>query len=380
MKYLFLSFSTIIILIACQSKPTKTDSVPGGLEDGFLPPPVWNASMQNLKRDMLTLEPYIFSKDDFNDPKNREFLSKEIHRIAAEAQNVKHDPVVLTKDPTVRFVAAGFADELKRADENFKTGWFEYSRGQLAKVTSYCLECHTRSNEGAHFKSNETVRPYLTTLSVSERMEFMIAFRQFEPAYNLGLEKLKLIVEGQKQALESDRIVSLSLLVSVQYMQDLEKAKKVVSTVKKNSSLPTYLKNEARLWQKSLDQWDPNSNLNTLPGIRNFLNHRKSEIDDMRAIPSLLALLTEGLNREELGETLVLTGETYESLKRVSILSLHKNYYESCVRKAPRTKWAKICFKKFTDSVNLDYTGSGGTRIPTDIKKQVDDLKNVIER
>ena len=100
----------------------------------------------------------------------------------------------------------------------------------------------------------------------------------------------------------------------------------------------------------------------------------------MRAIPSLLALLTSNLNRDELGEALLLTGETYESLNRISILSLHKNYYESCVRKAPKTKWAQICYKKFTDSVTLDYSGTAGIKIPPEIKKQMGDLKNVIER
>ncbi len=370
----------MLAFMACQVKPTKTDSVPGGVQHGFEPPPNWNTSMINMKGYMQTLEPYIFNKRDFNDPSNREFLAKEIHRIAAEAQNVKHDPVLLTKDPTVRFVATEFANELKNADENFKAGWSEYSRWQLAKVTSYCLECHTRKNEGVHFKSNETARPYLKTLPVPEQIEFMIAFRQFEPAFKLGVEKLKLDVQDEKQGFEADRIARLSLLISIQYMQNLEKAKKVVAIVNKNSSLPTYLKKEGRLWQKSIDQWDPNDRLSALPEIRAFLGHRKSEIDDMRAIPALLSLLTSGLNRDELGESLLLTGQTYESLNRISILSLHKNYYESCVRNAPKTKWAQICFKRLNDSVTLDYSGSSGTNIPSEIKKQMNELKNFIER
>ncbi len=84
----------------------------------------------------------------------------------------------------------------------------------------------------------------------------------------------------------------------------------------------------------------------------------------MRAIPALLRLLTEGQNRSKLGESLFLTGESYES----------------CVRKAPRTKWAQLCFDKLSNSVALNYSGSGGTRIPRDIKNRMEELQKVFQR
>lgn len=372
-------FISILSVLACQSPPTKSVNVNGGVQHGFLPPPVWNASMQNLKQHMVNLEPYIFDKAQFNDPKNNEYLKKEIHNLAVESKNVKHDPLVLTKDPTIVFVAAQFSDELQKADINFSTGWSEYSRWQLAKVTSYCLECHTRMREGPSFSYDESSKSYVKNLPAAERVELMIAFRQYEPAYSYVLEKLNEAQSGVNLNYDPDRIARLGLLVSVQYMQDVGKAKRITVAIEKNSTLPIYLKQSNRLWKKSLALWEPNENLNVLPKIRNLLKKRISEIEDMRAIPALLRLLTEGLSREELGEALLLTGESYEALHKISAMSLHESYYESCVRKSPKTKWAPICFKKLSDSITLGYTGSSGTHIPSEVKLHLEEIEKVFK-
>lgn len=379
MKSKFQVLLILFIFIGCQSKPTKTDFIPGGTDQGFLPPPVWNASMQNLKQDMISVQHYIFDKEQFEKPENQAFLKKQIHQLAENSKNIKHDPVVLTKDPTVRFVATQFADELQRADENFKSGWSEYSRWQLIKVTSYCLECHTRMKDGPSFNPEHSTRNYFTQLPMASRIEFMIAFRQFVPAFNLAIENLKENRSDKKVDVDSDRIARLGLLVAVQYMQDPERAKKITETIERNSSLSNYLRKTNRVWKKSLAGWDPNLVMKDLPDVRSFYNHRLSEVDDMVAVPALLKILTSPLNREELGEALYLTGQVYENLHRVSFLSLHENYYESCVRQASHTKWGALCYQKLSDAINDGYSGSSGGRIPAEIKLRLDNLKKVIQ-
>lgn len=369
---------SLLAVISCQNPPTKTDAENGGPEHGFLPPPVLNASMQNLKQDMIGLQHYIFDKKQFEKPENKAFLQKEIHKLAVESKNVKHDPALMSKDPTIQFVASQFAEEVQRAEENFKAGWTEHSRWQLVKVTSYCLECHTRMRDGVSFKQ-ESTRSYLTTLPVPAQIEFMVAFRQFEPGFNLALEKLK---EPQAEArvnTDSDRIARLGLLIAVQYMQDPEKAKKITSAIERNSTLPLYLKSSGQLWKKSLQNWDANEVLNVLPQVRNLVDSRISEVEDMRAIPALLKMITDGLNRDELGEALYLTGQSYESLNKISFMSLHENYYEMCVRKSSHTAWGPRCYQKLSDAVTVGYSGSSGTHIPKDVQRRLDELKKEIK-
>lgn len=327
----------------------------------------------------MILEPYIFDKKKFNDSKNLKFLSKEIHNLAMESANVKHDPTILSRDPTVRFVSIHFAEELHRADKNFQGGWQEFSRSQLANVTSYCIECHTRLREGPEISSRNATEPYVNKLSIPDQIEFMIAFRQFDSAFNLALKTLKDIQPNSEVSSKADEIARLGLLVAVQYKQDKLKAQNLVAAIEKNSSLPSYLKQKNKLWKTSLAQWDPSESMRTLSEIRILVKQRHSEIEDMQAIPALLQILTDDLSANELGEALLLTGESYESLNKISIMSLHENYYESCVRKVPKTKWAKICFRKLNDSIISGYTGSSGMHIPIDIQKSMKNLKKEIE-
>ncbi|MBC7420777.1 MAG: hypothetical protein H7328_08615 [Bdellovibrio sp.] len=372
-SFLFLFF----LMVACHSLPVKTDSA--STPPAFTAVPILNVSMQNLKNSLETLEPYIFDKKRFNDPKNKSFLSTEIHKLAIETTEVKHSPAILSKDPTVRFVAVQFADELQRADENFSTGWHEYSRSQLVNVTSYCIECHTRLKDGPEFNSKRSSDSYMKKLAVQDRIELMIAFRQYDPAFNLVLETLKSIHPLSSVEIDAEQIARLGLLIAVQYKQDMTNAMRLSVSVERNKALPVFLQEKSREWKASIAQWKPNENLQTLPAIKKIIHQRKSEIEDMRAIAALLQYLTADLSDNELGEALLLAGESYESLNKISLVTLHENYYESCIYRVPQTKWGKACFNKLNESVTFGYTGSGGTHIPLEIQKRMRDLKRLTE-
>lgn len=370
---LFISISlSVLLFISCQtSNPQKNES-PALL-------PAWNASMQDMKRELMTLQPYIFNATIFNDPDNHEFLSQKIHQLSLKSSTIKHDYRIENEDPTVKFVSMEFADELERADKNFKGGWTEYTRSQLVKVTSYCLECHTRLRQGPSFIRNENEEIFTKTLPTADRIELMIAFRQFEPAFNLALEYLSESQKNKNINYKAERVARLGLLVAVQYMKNYERAKKIVDIIELNTSLPIYLKRQNKSWKQSLEKWDSRENLNNLTQVRLLADSRISEIDDMRIINALLSLLTGHLKQNELGEALFLTGQSYEELYKISVMSLHENYYEECIRKAAATKWAPLCLTKLTDSIILGYTGSSGTRVPKDVTARLNQLRKIIK-
>ncbi len=367
-----LLFLTLFAFLSCQAGPTKSDLGPGGAKHGFLPPPLLNESMQNLKRDLIILQPYIFDKKKFNDDQNKAFLKKSIHDLSVNSQNVKHDPVLRDKDPTVRFVAKQFASEIQEADVNFKNGFREYARSQLTKVTSYCLECHTRLKDGIEVRLQDSVEPYVNSLSVKDQIEFMIAFRQYDSAFKIALQEVKNTLSSRE---DLEEITRLGFLVSVRYMQDKGKAEALSTALKMNAKVASFLKDKNMAWKKSLDAWNSNKTLLTLLDIRSLLKTAASEIEDMITIPALLRLLTNDLSNDELGEALLLTGESYENLSGISILTLHENYFESCINRVPHSRWSKQCYKRYEDSIVANYTGSAGTRVPHSVRAKLNSLK-----
>ncbi len=68
MKWSYVLVLGFAILAACQTKPTKIDTALVGAVHGFLPPPLWNESMQNLKQKLVVLQPNICDEKKSTSP------------------------------------------------------------------------------------------------------------------------------------------------------------------------------------------------------------------------------------------------------------------------------------------------------------------------
>jgi hypothetical protein len=97
----------------------------------------------------------------------------------------------------------------------------------------------------------------------------------------------------------------------------------------------------------------------------------------LRALSELHLLMTQQLPPQQIGETLYLTGVSYEAVKDLSIWTLHENYFESCIRTVPKTDWAKKCYKRLEESIYFGYTGSSGTNIPADVQMRLQSLQKL---
>lgn len=378
MKLDILLVPFLTVLFSCQNFSKTSPERSGSEQVGVQTIAAGNGSMRNLKAYLIDLGPYIFDKDKFNDVENEAILIKEIHGLAVESANVKHDPAMMAKDPTVKFVSGEFAEELLQADKNFRGGWKDYSRSQLMKVTSYCIECHTRVRQGPEFQT-DTKLSYVSNLSPRNQIELHIAFREFDKAYALSLSSLRSESTFIQKDSDIYAVARLGLLVAVRFQNNIDKAKLLLSTIDKNKSAPAYLKLDAKRWKVSVNRWSPTTRLNTLVEIRRLKRLRLTEIEDMRIIAALLPLLGQDLSDEELGEGLFLAGESYELLDAISALSLQDNYYEACVRQVPHTTWGKKCFSNLENSVKTSYTGTANLGLPVDVKKKLDTLKKKLE-
>ena len=181
MKNTFLLLSTII-LVSCRSTPLNTGSRLG--DDPLVRvKPTWTGSMKNLHELLRTIEPLIFDSRQFVLDKNQSLLKFTIQGLAEESKNVSHSPTLISRDPTVRYVAAQFSEDLQMTEEAFANGKKDFARYRLLKVTSYCVECHTRTQHGPEFKFTH-VETFMSKMTASNKVEYLIASRQFERAFD----------------------------------------------------------------------------------------------------------------------------------------------------------------------------------------------------
>jgi len=368
------------VLSSCRSHTTK-DPLPM-TED-----PALQSSMQNLKFQMDQILPFLVSPRAFSAPENQAKISGQIRVLERVSQNVTHSPAMQNQDPTLSFLSRGFHDDIRRARESFEQGKPEYARTTLLSTGAYCIECHTRTSAGPSFHSSE-FQQSLTNLRPLDRGEYLLATRQYDAALKEFDAAIKQGTRGGNTVFDLDKATRLSLLASVRFQSDPDKAMQIVDDVLKTETVPFYLKTNARVWKQSLNEWKKEKNV----GKRDVLKvsheliekgrkrqqageERSGDIELMRAQALLHPLLATEKNQKRLGEALYLTGVAYEAVRDLAMWSLHEDYYEVCIRKAPHTEWSSRCYKKLEESVQLGYTGSAGTSVPADVRRKLDDLK-----
>jgi hypothetical protein len=241
-------------------------------------------------------------------------------------------------------------------------------------VTNYCVECHTRTQQGPEFKLK--LDALSSKMSSLEKLEYLVAFRQFDQALNEAEKDLLQTKRDNPLLWQLDRVARLGLQVAVQYKSDPNAAQKLVSAVEANNNLPYFLRTKTALWKKSLEAWKKQGKSSqNLEQARKLILEETSEIDSMRGLALLIQLLSIGPKAEELGETLYLTGVAYENLNGISPFSLHEKYFETCIRQVPHTSWSKKCFHNLEESIADGFTGSSGTHIPVDVHVKLEKLR-----
>lgn len=381
-KFIFLILS-VLFFSACQSNHSTTEKVSG-------PPTALSHSMQGLKEGLTRLLPLVVDVRQYNNPDNQPQIDQLVSELYVTSKQVVHNPAVTNMDPSLRFISTAFTDDLKRADESLKLGKREYARYTMLNMTAYCIECHTRTSSGPSFDSPQLEKT-LTALKPLERAEYLLAVRQYDPAFKEFESVIKEGLNDGAHFFELEKAVRYALSIAVKFKQDPKKAQELVSLIEKSSKVPYYLKQNARSWSDAIKAWSkekPKAKRTVQEQLRSAQNlvkkgnearvgrsDRAGDIYFLRALSELHLVLAQQLGREQLGEALYLTGFSYESVHDLSASSLHENYYENCVRRVPHSAWSERCYKKLEESIYFGYTGSSGLRVPLDVQTQLQELQ-----
>jgi hypothetical protein len=310
----------------------------------------------------------------------------------------QHNPQVQNSDPSLRFISTAFSEDLKRAKESLDENKREFARYTLLNVTAYCIECHTRTGSGPSFNS-PILQKTLKSLNPMEKGEYLLSTREYGLAYNEFEKVIKNSLASQGNLFDLDRAVRYALSIAVKFQNDPRKSLEIAQLIEKSNRAPLYLRESAKSWDKSIQFWKKEK-FKKNPKVDDVLKHseflvkegralqsglseRGGDIYFLRGLSQLLSLLSrKDLTKEQTGEALYLTGESYEAVRDLSMWSLHENYYEACIREVPHTPWSEKCYTRLEESIYFGYTGSSGLGLPADVQQKLDDFKKeaVIDR
>jgi hypothetical protein len=72
-----------------------------------------------------------------------------------------------------------------------------------------------------------------------------------------------------------------------------------------------------------------------------------------------------------------MAGMCYDVLRSFHIGEIHEIYYERCVQDNPHTPLSEACFHRYEQAVYEGFTGSGGARLPDDLKDKLRFLEDL---
>jgi len=378
-KNIVLFISLISSFSSCQKQILKQNHSPSPSQD-------LKVSMSHLRYELDQTLPYLLNPKEFHNPKNSSAIKERIEAISKISLEVSHEPAMLNQDPILSFLSIGFKDEISRSSKSFKQGHREYARMTLLNVSAYCIECHTRTNSGASLDM-PSVKSSWSKMRKIDQLDYLVATRQFENARKLAKLMTSEGLTEEVNVFDLDRAARLGLLITVRYEKNPAHALQLIDGLTKSPKLPFYLKSAGLSWRKQILAWQssPQAKGDPLSQARALAQQMKKapqderyfEIDMLRIQALLNPIISEKQSADALGESLYLLGLSYEVTKDLAMWSLHENYFEACIRKLPKSKWANQCYESLERNIYFGYTGSRGTFIPDEVEQKLKELKKM---
>ncbi|HPI39207.1 MAG TPA: hypothetical protein PLJ21_00280 [Pseudobdellovibrionaceae bacterium] len=383
------------IAISCQQKSSTdqpqdaTGATTANLSISSANAANWAAQMHRLSEAIAQLIPFTSSTKEFNNPENYEAINRSVKELSELSHKVSDKDMKPDNDPSLEFISNQFAEELQRASESLKMGHRDYARHLLRNSTSYCIQCHTRNESGPNFSSGR-IDSVVQALSPLEKGEYYAATRQFDKSFE-SLKSVLMSPPDQKtNVLTWDRAARYALAIAVRFQNNVDHALEISDLIIKSSQAPTFLKDDAKHWKKSLLEWKKESKktdtttfefakslIANAQKIQKYTTDHGADVYYLRATSTLHKLLAQNISGPKKSELLYQMGLSYDALRDLNFWTLHEQYYESCIRNTPHTSIAVECFKKYEESIFFGFSGSAGYSLPADIQLKLSELRGL---
>ncbi|MBL8951562.1 MAG: hypothetical protein JNK82_12345 [Myxococcaceae bacterium] len=338
---------------------------------------------------LVTLQPLLVSPEAFADPKNAAAVRGSIAVLARTRHRFQRPQ---TQEPAAA-LSALFAESVSWAESDLTAGRPESARLRLRGATSLCLQCHARQLSAADFtRAGRSADG--AGLPPLERADFFAATRQFDAALALWGDALSRPPSTDAEVFEQLRAFRAALSVAVRAKDDPKAAialleGRCTSSVLSASSRRDCVRqlNDAKSWAAE--------RLDAASAGGAALYARASELIDVAELEGSVypreedrvkllratAYLSLALEREPKapwrGDALFALGLATGATLDPDLWALDGIYLEACVREQPHTPLARRCAGRLAERTLLDFTGSGGTRLPDDVARRLEALREL---
>ncbi len=353
------------------------------------------AQMNRAFEALTDLIPFITDEKKFSEKTHAPLIEKRISDLKIAFKEAGHDSL-LKEDlfaPSYAIINQNLGDSLTA----FKQGKKDYAHWRLREVTTHCLDCHTRlpNSHASSFQDGKLA----------------IDLSKFENVYNLGVAQfiVRRYVDAKasftrdiqdrilrKDVEEIDLPFKQILLIETKVMNNPENLISFFKSYQKNESVPEHMRLLLKAWIMDLEQWKTNKYLKI--GLKNDTDVAKfikeelvpleneALFDGSHDVPLLLSsgLLShyffENPKSKMAPEISYWLGWTEKFLKREQFFGSGDLFLKQCIRKYPTHSVAKKCLEAYRESMEFEFSGTSGTHLPEDIKRELEELGKLVRK
>jgi hypothetical protein len=354
------------------------------------------AIMGGVYESFVKVIPYVYSGENSveilkKDPAKKAELIKNLTDISDFFKSAKH--VEYFQRPGFRPSLDTMNGHLTDTINSVQNNNFAFAQKRLSAVTSLCISCHSQlSGQG-------TANAFGDAINKAKRSDFesdyafgnyLYLIRRFDDSekfLNLALERS--LKESRSHELYSSlrRVISIHTKISFNY----DKANSFVNKYKKDLRLPVLAKTTLESWSKSLVPWKKfdSGKVNSIEEfIKTHLNPLEELKEQTGGDNDITLLIASGVLSKYLNDhpqtpnaplILYWLAVAERRLSTTYFFTLSDLYLKDCVRLYPKTAFAKKCYALYEENIQFGYSGSGGTDIPPDEKRELARMRALLK-
>ena len=337
-------------------------------------------SMRTLLTPLRELQPYMVDEVAFTDREHHDEVGALIQELRTNLHSIEGIPSRYQSLPGFQDNLKNLAELLDDASRRFSEGKTSYAWWRLQRVPTDCFTCHATYKVESHYSNEEVIAQSLKPL---ERARFLLATRQFSQAK----EALLKILQDPSYSIHFSQVLRSLLLVETRVSKDPKEGGAVFKRILTSAPLPAEDASAVKRWIEGFSEWasakpsKDNSGLKAgerliLAGAARGIDFRQDEVALLRGTALVHdSIETQKLSLPQRRKALYLLGYAYTQLSQFFTEGWGKMYLEQCIHEFPNTLESKWAFSIYRESVVNDFTGSGGSHLPDEVKLHLEDLR-----
>lgn len=349
--------------------------------------------MDQMLQQIFILKPFIVSDVEYRDPKNFEKIDTALKNMVQLSEKINHEGKILKGGFSVSGKA--LKEQLTEAELVYRIGNKDYSLWMLRSTLSTCMSCHTQL-PSTSTKFDFSNKDHFLAKSFDEA-EFLFIVRNFDKALPLYESVLNDFPKNNAAADSLEKALARKTYYYVRVKRDIAGLISSLKTNQKNKELPPYVAKKIKGLQKAAEKIKgeayPQFTEAQSGELRKYVESNLKEelqghfdlspskdLNYLKISSVLYKFLDENPETSLKPEILYWLSFCERRYEQKAFYSLPELYLKQCVLEHTSAPIAGACLKEYQDLVTMAYTGSSGVHIPKDVERELNSMKEMVQK